>query len=360
MRTVHVVLPDIVDDPLHPSGGNTYDTKVCAALAELGWGVHRHLLPGAWPDADPAARAGLAAVLAELPDGATVLLDGLVASGTAELLVPASSRLRVVVLVHLPLGAADTVSGAVPVRTRRDAEGAVLRRAAAVVATSDWSREWLLEHYAISPQRVQVAEPGSDPAPVAPGAPGGRELLSVAAVVPAKGHEELVTALTGVRDLPWRMTCAGAVDLDPGHVRRLARRCEEEGIGDRVRFVGPQPSGRLQHTYAASDLLVHPSRLETYGLVVTEALARALPVVTTAVGGVAQALGTAPDGEVPGRLVPAGDARALTGALRDWLGDPDLRDRWRRAALGRRATLPSWTATARTVSAVLEPAALSA
>ncbi len=89
-------------------------------------------------------------------------------------------------------------------------------------------------------------------------------------------------------------------------------------------------------------------------MVVTEALARALPVIATRVGGVPEALGLAPDGTAPGMLIPPDDPAALAAALRRWLTDPALRDRLRAAARARRETLPTWTATARRLSEVFD------
>ena len=95
------------------------------------------------------------------------------------------------------------------------------------------------------------------------------------------------------------------------------------------------------------------SRAETYGMVVTEALARGLPVVATAVGGRAGGPGPRADGSLPGLLVPPGDPAALAAALRRWLGDPDLRERLRRAAHGRRLTLSGWPDAALRFSRIL-------
>jgi glycosyltransferase involved in cell wall biosynthesis len=92
-------------------------------------------------------------------------------------------------------------------------------------------------------------------------------------------------------------------------------------------------------------------------MVVTEALARGVPVVATAVGGVAEALGAGTEHGQAGALVPPDDAEALAAALRSWLGDGDLRRRWRAAARERRATLPRWSDTARRVAQVLCEAA---
>src|SRR5262249_35552851 len=127
--TVHAVLPDGIDDPARPSGGNVYDRHVCSGLGALGWSVAEHAVPGFWARPEAPAFAALAAVLAAIPDGAVVLLDGLVASTAPEVLVHQAGRLRLVVLVHMPLGDRPRNADA---RTR---EHAVLSAAAGVVTT---------------------------------------------------------------------------------------------------------------------------------------------------------------------------------------------------------------------------------
>lgn len=339
MRTVHVVLPEAIDDPARPSGGNVYDRRVCGQLAGAGWAVHEHPVAGTWPRPDPAARTALDAVLAGLPDADVVLVDGLVASAVPEVLVPAARRLRVVVLVHMPLGT--------------DAERAVLSAAAAVVTTSEWTRCRVLEEYHLPADRVVVAEPGVDHADEAPGSPAGTSLLCVAAVTPAKGHDVLVSALAAIADLPWRCACVGSLSRDPGLVERLLRRTREAGIADRVTFTGPRTGDHLAAAYATADALVLATRSESYGMVVTEALARGLPVIVTRIGGVPEALGQASDGRVPGLLVPPGDPAPLAAALRDWLTDGKLRSALRSSARARRTTLVGWPQTADRVARAL-------
>ena len=350
MTAVHVIVPDGIDDPARPSGGNTYDRRICGGLCAHGWAVHEHGVPGEWPRPDTAARAGLAGVIAGIPDRSVVLLDGLVASTVPEVLVPEAARLRLVVLVHMPLGGGRP--GVVATDVRAD-ERAVLSAAAAVVTTSAWSRRWLLDRYTLQPGRVHVAEPGVDVADLAPGTPAGGELLCVAAVTPEKGHDVLLAALATIADLTWRCACLGTLARDPGFVGRLASRARDDGIHDRVWFAGPRTGTDLAAAYAAADALVLASRAETYGMVVTEALARGLPVVATEVGGVPEALGHGADGVRPGLLVPAGDPAALAAALRRWLSDAGLRQRCRHAARQRRGTLPGWAVTSRQISRVL-------
>ncbi|TDC36833.1 glycosyltransferase [Micromonospora sp. 15K316] len=336
---MHVVLPNDIDDPGSPSGGNRYDRRVCRGLAEQGWTVREHAVAGEWPRPDDRARAALAGVLAARPDGATVLVDGLVASATPEVLAAQADRLRLVVLVHMPMD--------------DDTEARALTVARAVVATSGWTRDRLLDRYGLPADRVRVAEPGVDPAPPATGSGTGGALLCVAAVTPTKGHDVLAGALAEVADLPWSCVCVGALTRDPGFVADLRSRLSATGLADRVRLAGPCTGDRLDAAYDAADLLVLPSRAETYGMVVTEALARGVPVLGTAVGGLPEALGRAPGGGPPGLLVPPDDPAALAAALRRWLDDADLRGRLGRAARDRRDALTGWSVTASRLATVL-------
>jgi len=322
VRSVHVVVPDGIDDPARPSGGNVYDRHVCRGLTAIGWTVHEHAVP-------EASQAALDRAVRRIPDGAVVLLDGLVATPAPEVLVPQARRLRLVVLVHMPLG--------------DEREGAVLAAAGAVVTTSAWTRRRLLERHALPAGRVHVAEPGVDAADLARGTAAGTQLLCVAAVTPGKGHDVLLDALATVADLSWQCICVGSLDRDPAFAQRVRRHAP----AGRVCFTGPRTGPELDRRYASADLLVLPSRAEAYGMVVTEALARGLPVVATDVGGVREALG---DG---GLLVPPDDPAALGGALRAWLGDAELRARLRRAARERRQSLPRWAATASVIAGVL-------
>ncbi|WP_345632920.1 glycosyltransferase family 4 protein [Rugosimonospora acidiphila] len=348
---MHVVLPNDIDDPLTPSGGNAYDRRICDGLAASGWAVREHAVPGSWPRPGPREYDQFARVLAALPDGSVVLIDGLIASATPDVLVREARRLSLIVLVHMAFGdEADDL---------RCREGVALSAATAIIVTSRWARRRLLDLYGLPAERVFVAAPGVDAAPLASGSEAGSTLLCVAAVMPHKGHDLLAEALATVADLPWRCVCVGALHLDPDFVETVKVRSRAYGLDDRLSFTGPRTGDDLDAAYAASDLLVLASRGETYGMVVTEALARGIPVLTTAATGLPEALGRSPDGGLPGMLVGPDDATALAAALRRWLADADLRDRLRRSARDRRGTLSSWAVTSRLVSGVLRDLPMS-
>lgn len=125
------------------------------------------------------------------------------------------------------------------------------------------------------------------------------------------------------------------------------------GIANDITLTGPLTAHQLDDLRASTDLVVSASRRESYGMSLTEALARGIPVLATDVGGVREAVGRSSDGTVPGLLVPPDDPDALAAHLERWLTEPDLRARLRNAAADRRDHLPPWPATAARVGDAL-------
>ena len=338
---VHVVVPEGFDDPGQPTGGNIYDRRVCAGLAEAGWEVLVATVAAAWPLPDAGARANLARVVSAIPDGETVLIDGLIASPSAAQLLPHTGRLRMTVLLHMPLA---TAVGTDHDASAEHSERVVLRAAANVVVTSEWTRRQVMARYAIPACRVHVARPGADRV-AAPARPVRGHLLCVGVLGRHKGQDILVEALAGLADRDWHCVLAGSLDRDPDFVEQLRTRITGLGYDRRVRLSGVLTGAALSRAYTTADLLVAPSRAETYGMTVTEALAHGLPVIAADVGGLPEALGSAADGTRPGQLVPPGDPAALAAALGDWLDDERRRHRLRAAARQRQSAVRGWEQT---------------
>jgi len=346
---VHVVVPKGFDDPGQPTGGNIYDRRVCAGLAEAGWDVLVTTVAGAWPDPGSGARADLARIVSAIPDGETVLIDGLIASPAAAQLVPHTGRIRMTVLLHMPLATAlDPHHDASAQRSER----AVLGAATGVVVTSEWTRQQVLARYTIPAHRVHLARPGVDRV-AAPAKPVRGRLICVGVLGRHKGQDLLVEALAGLAGRDWHCVLAGPLDRYPDFVEQLQTRITRLGYGHRVRLAGVLTGPALSHAYTTADLLVAPSRSETYGMTVTEALAHGLPVIAAAVGGLPEALGSTADGTRPGQLVPPGDPAALAAALGDWLGDERHRRRLRAAARQRRSALRGWEQTTQDIANAL-------
>lgn len=165
-------------------------------------------------------------------------------------------------------------------------------------------------------------------------------IVSVAHVSPRKGQAFAVEAMARVRaELPTAtLLLVGALDRDPTYVQQIRSAIAARGLDGHVRLLGFHEDVRWH--LAAADLFIHTARSDPHPRAVIEAMAARLPVVAFAVDGVAE---TVLDGRT-GRLVPAGDAAALAGAITGLLRD--ARDRQALGAAARQRVLRYFTAEA--------------
>ncbi|WP_374446906.1 glycosyltransferase family 4 protein, partial [Stella sp.] len=252
-------------------------------------------------------------------------------------------------LVHHPLAEETGLAPAAAAELRL-AERAALARVDGIVVTSAFTGRVLGRDYGVPAGRVVAVPPGVDRPPPAPRgrAPGPVRLLSVAALVPRKGHDLLVAALATMADLDWTLAAVGASDRDPALTACLLEQVARSGLGDRIRFTGEVDDATLAAHWLSADLFVHPAHYEGYGMALSEALRVGLPVVAAAGGAVPE---TVPDGA--GLLVPPGDAAALAAALRRVVADAALRHRLTAGAAAAGAALPDWDMAARRFAAAI-------
>jgi glycosyltransferase involved in cell wall biosynthesis len=346
MRDLAVVVPGRLATR---TGGYEYDRRMIAGLRALGRRVEVRELDGPFPNATSSALARAADVLAAIPDDTTVLFDGLAAGVLPAQLEAEASRLRIVVLVHMPLGAdsrLDRESAAALSRGERRA----LSAAAGVVVTGSAVLSTIAE-YGIASNCVAVVEPGTEPAPLAHGSGGALplQLLCAATINAGKDHALLIEALAAVPHRDWHLTCAGSLDRDPRTVERVRAMLLRDGVASRVSLVGELDAAALATRYDRADLFVLASRHETYCMAVAEALGRGLPVVATRTGAIPELVGDA-----AGIVVPPGDRPALTSALARVLGDACLRDQLAAGARQVRQRLPSWDDASRKMAMALD------
>jgi glycosyltransferase involved in cell wall biosynthesis len=332
-----------------PTGGNVYNRALIAELRALGVDVRLQKLAGPWPDGDASTHLALARSLRATP---ACLVDGIVASGSPDVIAAAvESGHAVTIVVHLPIS--DELS-LEPARRQRYAllESRAVHAASGVLCSSRWAAAELSRRY--GRDDVGVAIPGVTPAAVAHGSrdSGSPRFLSVASLTPTKDQLTLVRALAQLADLPWTADLIGSDRADPGYAAQLRTEIAAAGLAERVMVPGILAGQALNQKWDTADLLVLTSRIETYGLVVVEALARGMPAVVSAGTGAVEALQegvTTDSAETPGTAVPAGEPKSLAVVLHRWLTEPMLRRSWRQAALARRDTLPEWQQTAEAV-----------
>lgn len=344
-RVCHFLLPG---DWHTPTGGYTYDRRLSLALRELGWTVLPQVLEGTWPWPDDSDLSAALARIAALPDGALVIADGLAFGTLARVVRPHARRLRWVAHVHHPLHL-ETGLSAVDSAQLRTAEAQALQLVRQVVVPSRSTLDDVAA-MGVPPARIAVVEPGTDPTLPSQAEPrhgGPVQLLCVATLTPRKGHAVLLEALSGLRHLPWTLHLVGSAERDPHTTAQL--QAIAAPLGERVVWHGELPGAALRAHYAAADVFVLPSLYEGYGMVVAEAIAHGLPVVTTDGGALAHTLPPS-----AGLQVPAGNVQALQAALERVLSDADLRGRLATGAREAAAALPTWPQQAARYAAVLE------
>jgi len=156
-------------------------------------------------------------------------------------------------------------------------------------------------------------------------------VLSVGRLIELKGFSYLIDALAIVRDRGYDFE-SGIIGNGPEY-GNLARKIAENGLSDRVRLLGMLPFREVNDHMRKSDLFVAPSidlpgpGSDNIPNVILEAMASGVPVISTPVAGIREAV---TDGK-NGLLVGERDPSALAEAIIKLLSDGKLRERFRRA-----------------------------
>jgi D-inositol-3-phosphate glycosyltransferase len=213
---------------------------------------------------------------------------------------------------------------------RIEAEAEVIGCSDVIIANSVEEVAQLRTHYGADPDRIEIVAPGVEHAFFSPGDQRGARralglgdhpvLLFVGRIQPLKGLQVAVGALAELGRPDAELVIVGGPsgaegDAELAAVLALADRL---GVARQLRFVEPQPHHLLSTFYRAADVVLVPSRSESFGLVALEAAACGVPVVAASVGG----LRTLVHHGRTGHLVDQRDPRAFADAVRSLLGDP--------------------------------------
>lgn len=335
------------------SGGLRYNQQLRQALHSQGLRNPVLSLPGDWNEplsTDCRALTEQVDEAVSRHDVDAVVIDGLIGSACPELFGKASSLTRGtprILLVHLSAAVALEIHASPDQETAgQESAGqeAVQRERLAVheadhvLTVSHWSAAELRRRY--RRQDIRVAVPGAEP-PAAP-APACRSttprLACVSAFLPVKNHRLLGDALEPLLDLDWKLTLAG-----PHHHSDYGREVVEElqlRLPGRIVLRGMLPPTEVRELWEETDLLLLPSSVETYGMVVTEACAHGVPAFVPAGTGAEEAAADAGVALEPHR------PEQWTAALRDWMTQETTRGELQDRARRRQEQLPAWEAAA--------------
>jgi glycosyltransferase involved in cell wall biosynthesis len=338
----------IVPAPLDAvTGGYEYDRRIIAGLSEAGHNVRVMELAGIHPVADATARDAARAAWNRMTAEWRPIIDGL-ALPAFDGLDDAVAARSTVGLIHHPTslesGLGETDRTALLAIEKR-----LLPRLARVVVTSELTAESLVADFGVSRDRIRVVVPGTDDAPRSQGSGGPTcRILAIGTLVPRKGHDLLLRALTRLFDLDWHLTIVGSPERDPAHAQTLAALAQQLGISHRVQFAGEVTGEGLEALWQQTDLFALATHWEGYGMAIAAALKRGVPVAVTD-GGAAGHLIT-PDAGV---VCPARDQTNLSKALRRLIFGNDLRHRMAEAAWQIGQSLPDWPTQVRVFAQAL-------
>ncbi|MGO2533902.1 glycosyltransferase family 4 protein [Arthrobacter rhombi] len=331
-----------------PSGGSRFNECLVNALEAIGHPVCILGVPGSWPRPGDADLLALGTALA---GRSQVVIDGLMASAAPEEIRAAvAAGTRVHILFHLSLLAEGGLEPAEAERVRTGEHGA-LRAAHTVICTSNWAAGDVVDRY--GPLPTVVVLPGTTPAPLAGGS-SPPHLLMLASLTPRKNQLAVLRALASLTDLPWRTRLVGPDTMAPDYARRVRDFAATTFAPERVQVTGALTGSELEEIWAGTDLLLLVSRAETFGMVVTEALAHGIPAVVGAGTGAEEALALA-GAALPGAAVEPDDPVALEAVLRHWLTTASRRASWQHAAVNARDRLPTWNQSANHMLRILAP-----
>ena len=317
------VLFMVPGDPQQRTGGYRYVGQLVSAINQAGRKARVQGLEGRFPIPDAVAESAMDSALANCEDGACVVLDGLAMGGLPAVVEKHAARLRLVALVHHPLADETGISD----QDRAflfDSEKRALAAVSHVITTSRATADRLKDFH-VPPEAVQVIEPGADTIAIRPktarqlAESGELQILCVASLSPRKAQHQLVQALAALQHLRWHCTFVGSTDRNREYSQQVAGQIQNLSLDERISMVGELGDEALAEQYQSADLFVLPSVYEGYGMVIDEALAAGLPVVTTNGGALAST------GKRPGvRQYPAGSVDDLRDCLETCLSNTSI------------------------------------
>jgi D-inositol-3-phosphate glycosyltransferase len=216
---------------------------------------------------------------------------------------------------------------------REKSESDIIGCADAICVSCTEEERQFIDLYGNPPGTLEIVAPGVEHAFFAPGEKRGARhalgiafdvpvLLFVGRIQPLKGLDVAVQALAQLQAKNAQLIVVGGASGSEGNeeIEKVMQLARSLGVHNNIRFVEPQAHHMLSTYYRAADVVVVPSRSESFGLVALEAAACGIPVVASAVGG----LLTIIDNGETGYLVPRRDPALFAEHIDELLAHPTM------------------------------------
>lgn len=256
------------------SGGTLYDLQMVDALLEKGCDVKTDWV---------SENKGIQNLLTDLDKDDLLIIDGLVFHQNYK----DSSLLdgfEKIYLTHLPFWLEPGIDAGES-KKRKFREVSFMLRCKRVITTSSFIQNRIIEcgiseakTIVINPKIIDQSLQKQNYKKMP------EELLVVGAVHFGKGLDLLIEALGHLDQNDWKLKIAGIFDSDDGYFKRLNQAIGRHNLASKIEFLGECNPNKIIELYQNSDLLIHPSRFESYGMVISEAIRHGLPVIASDAG----------------------------------------------------------------------------
>lgn len=248
-------------------------------------------------------------------------------------------------------------------------EDRIVAEADHIIAECPQEEEDLIRFYNADSNRITIVPGGFDPgqfwsigkalARVALGiSPQENVILQLGRMVPRKGVDAVIRAFAQLQhhhNIPARLLVVGGESDNPDpvacpEISRLQAIAQEEGVAERVTFVGRRGRESLKWYYSAADVFVTTPWYEPFGITPVESMACGTPVIGSNVGGIKFTV----QHEKTGYLVPPNEPKAIATHLAHLYQHPEQLELLRQQAIQRANTLFTWQKVATSIADLYE------
>jgi glycosyltransferase involved in cell wall biosynthesis len=330
---IHFLIPGDIDIL---TSCHIYDKRIIEGLRKKGHIVTVHRLADDFPFPSEKSVKQCSLIAASIPKGEYVVVDSQAFGAIFSVMKELYNRNLIVGLIHLPLSV-DPNYSAYQRTMITSQEMETFRLATKFIASSEYTLE-VLQNLGIENQKINLIIPGLEDFPQKKKYPEKPlELLCIANMCRNKDHAILVRALAALRDKDWVLHCYGVLDLDREYLSDFQSMIRRNRLQDKILVHGTISGKELSDAYLNSDLFVHPSDFETYGMVLAEALGHGVPVVASTGGGICK---TVPS--KMGQFFKPGDSYGLESILEELLENSEVYRKLCVQAATYKETAQSW------------------
>jgi D-inositol-3-phosphate glycosyltransferase len=237
----------------------------------------------------------------------------------------------------------------------------VIRRADRIIAECPQDKEDLINHYGAPEEKITIIPCGVNPEEVYPVdkqlarallklAPNDKILLQLGRMVPRKGVDNVIKALSMLKNRKVKLLIVGGGEDTTIELNRLMQLAKRFGVTSRVTFIGQVDRMELKYYYAAADIFITTPWYEPFGITPLEAMACGTPVIGSNVGGIKYSVAEG----ITGILVPPQDPATLCRALDALLRAPILMKQMSENAINRINNLFTWKLIAQKMQIVYQ------